>query len=249
MAYHCCGGEGDQNYVYPRGDPLVLYPRFLDKSNSSWILFQRARCPLQFPQVPVPELFLHLPNFLRILTPRARYPQYPTTIPTRSRPWTLTSSPVAYRCWESELHFATWRPPSSCTTGFLIKRIFPEYWPRVPCTHRTLLQSPHGPVPGSLVTHRWGCKNYVQPRGDPFVLYPRFLDKTIFSNTNSAGQVPTGRFYNPHTIPSLNFSWLFRGVPLMGEGGAELSLATSSQQAGRHGGPRQAGMQVGRQAF
>ena len=50
--------------------PLVLYPGFLDKT-----------------------------NFSRILTPRVRYPQDPSTIPTRSRPWTLPDSPGMYRCW------------------------------------------------------------------------------------------------------------------------------------------------------
>ena len=48
---------GGQNYVSPHGDPLVLYPGFLDKT-----------------------------NFPRILTPRSRYPQDPSTIPRRSRP-------------------------------------------------------------------------------------------------------------------------------------------------------------------
>ena len=50
--------------------PLVLYPGFLDKT-----------------------------NFSRILTPRVRYPQDPSTIPTRSHPWTLPGSPGMYRCW------------------------------------------------------------------------------------------------------------------------------------------------------
>ena len=31
-----------------------------------------------------------------------------------------------------------------------IKQVFPEYWPRGPGTHRTLLQYPHGPVPEHL---------------------------------------------------------------------------------------------------
>ena len=77
----------------------------------------------------------------------------------------------------SELRLATWRHPLSCTLGFSIKRIPPEYCPRGPATHfsfhmvpslnfawisrifpnthpagplptiPTLLQSPHGPVP------------------------------------------------------------------------------------------------------
>ena len=54
---------------------LDLYPRFLDKT-----------------------------NFPRILTPRARYPQDPSTIPTRSGPWTLPGSPVVYRCWWHPAH-------------------------------------------------------------------------------------------------------------------------------------------------
>ena len=36
--------------------------------------------------------------FPRILTPRARYPQDPSTIPTRSRPYSLPGSSVTYSC-------------------------------------------------------------------------------------------------------------------------------------------------------
>ena len=49
--------------------PLVVYPRFLDKT-----------------------------NFPRILTSRAQYLEDPSTIPSRSSPLILRGSPVAYRC-------------------------------------------------------------------------------------------------------------------------------------------------------
>ena len=55
--------------------PLVLYPGFIDET-----------------------------NFPRILTPRARYPQDPSTILTRSRPWTLPGSPGMYRRWRHPAH-------------------------------------------------------------------------------------------------------------------------------------------------
>ena len=49
------------------------------------------------------------------------------------------------------------------------------------------------------------------------VLYPGFLDKTNFPRIlTRLGPVPTGPFYNTHTVPSLNFAWLSRGVPLLG---------------------------------
>ena len=56
-------------------------------------------------------------------------------------------------------HMAT---PSSCTPGFSIKRIFPEYWPRGPGIYRTLLQYPHGPVPEHCLLSR-----DVSPLGSP----------------------------------------------------------------------------------
>ena len=61
---------GGQNYVKPHGDPPRFVPGFLDKT-----------------------------DFPRLLTPWARYPQDPSTVPTRSRPWTLPGSPWMYRCW------------------------------------------------------------------------------------------------------------------------------------------------------
>ena len=79
-----------------------------------------------------------------------------------------------------ELRLATWRAPSSCTPGFSIKRIFPEYWPRGPGTHRTLLQYPHGPVPEHclalpLCTAAGGSRHK-----STVPIYPLGLDKTNF---------------------------------------------------------------------
>ena len=126
------------------------------------------RTLLQYPHGPVPELCLALPwrtaargtrlrshvpisplgldktNFPRVLAPMGAKGETIPTTRTRSRTWTLTSG---WATRGSELRLTTWRPPSSCTPGFSIKRIFPEYWPAGPGTHRTLLQYPHGPVP------------------------------------------------------------------------------------------------------
>ena len=86
-----------QNYVKPHGDP----PR------------------------PVPQVFRQN-EFPQILTPRARYPQDSYTIPTRSCPWPLTSSPVAYRYLghPAQVSCAHLPPPWGS-----IKRIFPWYRP------------------------------------------------------------------------------------------------------------------------
>ena len=142
---------------------LVLYPEFLDKTNFPRLLTRRAR----YPQVPstIPRVSrpwtlpgsnvvyrcwghpaqvscAYLPsgldktNFPRKLNPRgAKGTTIPTTR-TRSHTWTLTS---AWATRGSELRLTTWRPPSSCTPGFSIKRIFVEYWSAAPGTHRTLL--------------------------------------------------------------------------------------------------------------
>ena len=72
-------------------------------------------------------------------------------------------------------------PLSSCTPGFSIKRIFPEYWSRGPDTHRTLLQYPHGPVPEHCLALP-GCTAAGGTRHrSPVPIYPLGLDKTIFS--------------------------------------------------------------------
>ena len=112
-----------------RPPSLVLYPGFLDKTNIPRILNSRGETGAKIPTTRTrsrtwtltsgratrgPELrlttwrppslvlypgFLDKTNFPRILTRRARYPQDPSTIPTRSRPWTLPGSPMMYRCW------------------------------------------------------------------------------------------------------------------------------------------------------
>ena len=66
-------------------------------------------------------------------------------------------------------------PLSSCTPGFSIKRIFPEYWSRGPGNHWTLLQYPHGPVPEHCLALP-GCT----AAGSPVPIYPLGLDKTNF---------------------------------------------------------------------
>ena len=65
-------------------------------------------------------------------------------------------------------------PLSSCTPGFSIKRIFPEYWSHGPGTHRTLLQYPHClALPGCTAAGSTRHKS-------PVPIYPLGLDKTNF---------------------------------------------------------------------
>ena len=55
------------------------------------------------------------------------------------------------------------------------------------------------------------------------VLYVRVSRLNKFSpNTYHAGSVPSGPFYNTHTVLSLKFAWLSRGVPLLGPPGTSL---------------------------
>ena len=57
----------------------------------------------------------------------------------------------------------------------------------------------------------------------PLVLYPVFLDKTLFSpTTDRAGPLPTGPFYYPTRSHPLNFAWLYHGVALLGIPGLDL---------------------------
>ena len=138
--------------------PLVFYPGFLHKKRIFPEYWPRGpgthRTLLQSQHGPVPELWLSLPwrtaaggtrhrfpvpiytlgvdktNFSRILTtPWGKGLIIPRTR-SRSRTWILN----------------TWTP-QSCIPGFSINRMFLEYWPRVTGIHRTLLQSPHGPLP------------------------------------------------------------------------------------------------------
>ena len=47
--------------------------------------------------------------------------------------------------------------------------------------------------------------------------------KNEFSpNIDPAGSVTTGPFYHFHTVPSLNFAWYSRGIPLLGTHGTGL---------------------------
>ena len=177
-----------QNYVYQRGNPLVLYPRFL-----------------------------HTANFPRVLIPRARYPQEPSTIHTRPRLWTFHRSPFAFRCWVGvRTTFSHVAIPSSRSSDISINRIFPEYWPRGPSIHRTF----YNPNTAPSLKFAW------LSRGVPLLVgsklrFPRLVPKVSRSkefspNNDHAGPVPTGTFYNPHPVPFLNFSWLACDVPLLG---------------------------------
>ena len=59
-------------------------------------------------------------------------------------------------------------------------------------------------------------------------LLPRVCRQNEFSqNTDPPGTVPTGPFYNTHTVPSLNFACLSRGVPLRGAPGSGLTCPFS----------------------
>ena len=40
--------------------------------------------------------------------------------------------------------------------------------------------------------------------------------QVIIFQKDPAGPVPTGPFYNTHTVPSLDTAWLSRDVPLLG---------------------------------
>ena len=64
-----CVTRGSEIRFKHMATTLVLYPGFLDKT-----------------------------NFPLILTRQARYPQVTSTIPTRSRPWTLPGFSVVHRC-------------------------------------------------------------------------------------------------------------------------------------------------------
>ena len=123
--------------------------------------------------VPIYPLGLDKTNFPRKQNPRGPKGATIPTTRTRSSTWTLTSGKATRG---SELRLATWRLPSSCTPGFSIKRVFPEYWPRGPGTHRTFLQYPHGPVPEHCLALP-GCTAAGGTRHmSPVPVYPLGLD-------------------------------------------------------------------------
>ena len=97
----------------------------------------------------------------------------PTTS-TSSRTWTFSG----WATRVSELRLIRWRPPSSCTPGFSIKRIFPKYWTAAPGTDRTLLQYPHGPVPELCLALPWCTAAGGTLYRSPVPIYPLELDKT-----------------------------------------------------------------------
>ena len=114
--------------------------------------------------VPIYPLGLDKTNFPRILNPHGAKG---ATIPT-----TRSRSPG------SELRLTTWRPPSSYTPGFSIKRIFPKFWPAGPGTHRNLLEYPHGPVPERCLTLPCCTAARGTQHRSPVPTYPLWLDKT-----------------------------------------------------------------------
>ena len=141
-------------------------------------------------------------NFTRIPAPRARHPQDSSTIPARS-PLGLTNYPGYRHPWGKEgvnthnshyvsylnylrgrlpgvIRLTTWLLPSSCAPGFTIKRYFSDYWPCRPGTHRTLLQSPHGPVPDICLALPWRTAAGGTRHRSPVPIYPLGLDKTNF---------------------------------------------------------------------
>ena len=63
-------------------------------SNISWEWEANMVNNLTSSDIRAYPRFLDKTNLTRILTPRARYTQYPSAIPTRSRPWTLPVSTV-----------------------------------------------------------------------------------------------------------------------------------------------------------
>ena len=166
--------------------PLDFYPGFLDKT-----------------------------NFPRILTRRARYPKDPSTIPTRSRPWTLPRSPVVYRCWGHQ-H----RSPVPIYTLGLDKTNSPRI---LNPTGRRGQQYPKlalGPVRdlwlrGGLP----GVRTTFTHMATPLNFYPGFLDKTNFSRilTRRARypQDPSTIFTRsrPWTLPGSAVVYRFLGHP------------------------------------
>ena len=114
-----CRLSRGQNYVKLLGDPKALYPRFLDKTSFPKY---RPRGPgthrtiLQSPHVPVSDLCPTLPRRTAAGGPgtRARYSQDPSTIPTRSGPWTVRDAPAAFR-WRGPPAHVSWSyfPPGA----------------------------------------------------------------------------------------------------------------------------------------
>ena len=136
--------SGCQNSFSYLAIPLVLYTRFLDKT-----------------------------NFPRILTPRARYLQDPSTILTRFGPWTVPGAPVAYRCWEHQAHVSLPHFPL-----WLDKTNFPRVPTTLGAKDQQCPQLQLGPVPELWL--RVGYPGVRSTFSYPQVLYPRFLDKTNF---------------------------------------------------------------------
>ena len=58
--------------------------------------------------------------------------------------------------------------------------MFPEYWPRGPGTHRTLLQSPHGPVPEFCLALPWRTAAGRTRHSFLVSIYTLELDRTNF---------------------------------------------------------------------
>ena len=155
-----------------------------------------------------PATRLLCPSTSRILNPcGAKGATIPTTR-TMSRTWTLTSGWATRR---SELRLTTWRPPLSCIPGSSIKRIFPEYWPAVTGTHRTLLQYPHRTVPELCLAFPWCTAAWGTWHKSPGPIYPLGLDKTNFPRIlNPRGA--NGQQYPQLALGPVPEIWLRNGI-------------------------------------
>ena len=201
--------------------------------------------------VPIYSLGLDKTNFPRIPSPSvAKEAQIPTTR-TRSRNWSLTLRLATWRPHSSctpgfsinrilfvlypqdpsimpELCLALlWSTASGRTRHRSSMPIYPlgfdrTNFPREPGQRgQQYQQFSLGPVP-ELRDRLRGVRTTFSHVTTPIDLYPGFSIKRIFPNTDPAGLVTTGPFYNPHTVPSLNFVWLFRSIPLLGTHGTGL---------------------------
>ena len=119
----------------------------------------------------------------------------------------------------TEGRLATWRPPS-LVPGFLDKTNVPPMGQR----RQQYPQLALGPEPELFYgVGSPGVRTTFSHMATPLVLYPEFCDiELIFLEYWPTDLIRTGPFYNSHTVPPLNFAWLSRGVPLLGESGTGL---------------------------
>ena len=85
------------------------------------------------------------------------------------------------------------------TPGLSIKRIFPEYWPREPGTHKNILQSPHGPVPELCQILQWRNVAGGTLHKSPVPIYHLGLGKTNFPRVPTSTWGKGGNYtHNSH---------------------------------------------------